>query len=113
MRGDDAFPEQKSKRQQQRGKHDSRQLLWLSNPIFPQKKKRNFKEFTLPPAGAEIGGKTFGGYKEMFFNEALLTEAQEVRRINGSLTRNCCDDGLFDRVPQRTTSFPLVGTKNI
>lgn len=80
---------------------------------FPQeKKKKDFKEFTLPPAGAEIGGKTFGGYKEMFFNEALLTEAREVRRINGSLTRSCCDDGLLDRVLQRSTNFPLVGTKN-
>lgn len=81
-------------------------------PNFSPEKKKDFKEFALPPAGAEIGGKTFGGYKEMLFNEALLTEAREVRRINGSLTRSCCDDGLLDGVPQRTTNFPLVGTKN-
>lgn len=113
MRGDDAFPAKKSKRQQQRGKHDSRRLLWLSNPIFPRNtKKKDFKEFALPPAGAQIGGKTFGGYKEMFFNEALLTEAREVRGINASLTSCCCDDGLLDGVPQRTTHFPRVGTKN-
>lgn len=82
-----------------KGENTTVDNCWLSNPIFPQK-KRNFKEFALPPAGAEIGGKTFSGYKEMFFNEAPLTEAREVRRINGSLTRNCCEDGLFDGVPQ-------------
>lgn len=46
------------------------------------KKKRNLKEFAVPPAGAEVRrGKTFSGYKGNVFNDnvAMLTEPREAR----------------------------------